>query len=79
MLVENCSSHIVLSKREHGYVEGSQHLRPTQFKESQYDTSVIVLRSKRCTDFDTEAFEADLRKAFKSRHLIELQQRRDND
>ncbi len=77
MLVKNCSSHIVLSKRDHGYVEGSQHLRPTQFKESQYDTSVIVLRSKSCRVFDTEAFEVDLREAFKSRHLVELQQRRD--
>lgn len=77
MLVKNCSSHIVLSKRDHGYVEGSQHLRPTQFKESQYDTSVIVLRSKSCRVIDAEAFEADLREAFKSRHLEELQQRRD--
>ncbi|KAK1737341.1 mRNA (2'-O-methyladenosine-N(6)-)-methyltransferase [Skeletonema marinoi] len=77
MLVKNCTSHIVLSKRDHGYVEGSQHLRPTQFKESQYDTSVIVLRSKSFTEIDAEAFEADLREAFKSRHLIELQQRRD--
>ena len=77
MLVKNCSSHIVLSKRDHGYVEGSQHLRPTQFKESQYDTSVIVLRSNSSTVTDTEAFETDLREAFKSRHLAELQQRRD--
>ncbi|KAL7499476.1 hypothetical protein ACHAWT_007757 [Skeletonema menzelii] len=79
ILVQNCSSHTVLSKRDHGYVEGSQHLRPTQFKESQYDSSVIVLRSKSCKDIDTEEFETDLRKAFKSRHLIELQQRRDCD
>jgi phosphorylated CTD-interacting factor 1 len=77
MLVKNCSNHIVLSKRDHGYVEGSQHLRPTQFKESQYDSSVIVLRSKSCADIDTKAFEANVREAFKSRHLVELQQRRD--
>ncbi|KAL7454392.1 hypothetical protein ACHAWC_006035 [Mediolabrus comicus] len=77
LLTKQCSSHIVLSKREHGYVEGSQHLRPTQFKESQYDTSVIVLRSKTDTNFDADAFESDLREAFKSRHMVELQQRRD--
>lgn len=77
ILAKQCSSHIVLSKREHGYVEGSQHLRPTQFKESQYDTSVIVLRSKTGTNFDADAFESDLREAFKSRHMVELQQRRD--
>jgi len=77
MLVKNCSSHIVLSKRDHGYVEGSQHLRPTQFKESQYDSSVIVLRSKSCAGIDTEAFERSVCEAFKSRHLVELQQRRD--
>lgn len=77
LLTQQCSSHIVLSKREHGYVEGSQHLRPTQFKESQYDTSVIVLKSKTDTNFDTDAFETDLREAFKSRHMVELQQRRD--
>ena len=77
MLAKQCSSHIVLSKREHGYVEGSQHLRPTQFKESQYDTSAIVLRSKTDTNFDADAFESELREAFKSRHMVELQQRRD--
>jgi phosphorylated CTD-interacting factor 1 len=77
VLAKQCSSHIVLSKREHGYVEGSQHLRPTQFKESQYGTSVIVLKSKTDTNFDTDAFETDLREAFKSRHMVELQQRRD--
>ena len=65
----------MLSNREHGYVEGAQHLRPTQFKESQYDSSVIILRSKSCAKIDAKAFEADLREAFKSRHLVELQQR----
>lgn len=41
-----CRSHIVLPAREHGYIEGGQHLRPTKYKDSQYSTSVIVLRSK---------------------------------
>ena len=75
-LVNRCNCHIVLSKRDHGYVEGSQHLRPTQFKESQYDSSVIVLMSKSCTEIDIGTFEADVRDAFKSRHVAELQQRR---
>ena len=33
---EFCRSHIVLKAREHGYIEGSQHLRPTKYKESSY-------------------------------------------
>ena len=33
---ECCRSHIVLKAREHGYIEASQHLRPTQYKESLY-------------------------------------------
>ncbi|KAL3792396.1 hypothetical protein ACHAWO_000977 [Cyclotella atomus] len=48
-LIDNthCNHHIVLPACEHGYVEGSQHLRPTQYKESRYNTSVIVLQSKK--------------------------------
>ena len=82
-----CKCHIVLPPREHGYIEGSQHLRPTQFKESQYSTSVIVLRTK-CSisgrrsmgddDEDTkELFEIELREAFSSRHAMEVAQRKE--
>ena len=77
------SKHIVLNAREHGYIEGSQHLRPTRFKESQYDTSAIVLQSKDAKEQEgnkvvgTE-FEADLRKAFASRHQMELEERRND-
>mmetsp|Transcript_24919 Transcript_24919/g.38537 ORF Transcript_24919/g.38537 Transcript_24919/m.38537 type:complete len:659 (-) Transcript_24919:120-2096(-) len=69
--------HVVLRSREHGYVEGSQHLRPTRFKESQYDTSVLVLSS--CTSWcklhNLDEFDQGLKAAFASRHLLELKQR----
>ena len=77
------SKHIVFSAREHGYIEGSQHLRPTRFKESQYDTSAIILQSRDAKDGDgdlnklvTKEFEEELRKAFASRHQQELEERR---
>jgi hypothetical protein len=38
--------HMVLEARQHGYVEGAQHLKPTKYKESPYDTSVFLLQSK---------------------------------
>jgi phosphorylated CTD-interacting factor 1 len=73
--------HIILNARDHGYIEGSQHLRPTRFKESQYDTSAIILQSKDAKEKDeialeTKEFEADLRIAFASRHQKELEERR---
>jgi phosphorylated CTD-interacting factor 1 len=74
----SCQLHIVLSAREHGYVEGAQHLRPTRYKDSSYDTSVIVLQSllARKQELNKEDFENKIRTAFKSRHTEELQQRR---
>jgi len=74
----HCISHIILSAREHGYIEGSQHLRPTKFKESQYSTSVIVMRSMKgdSIDWDAQSFEKDVRKAFASRHSKEIEMRR---
>jgi phosphorylated CTD-interacting factor 1 len=76
-----CKCHIILQPREHGYIEGSQHLRPTQFKESQYSTRVIVLRTKSSgkmgDDKDTaELFEKELREAFASRHAMEVAERK---
>ncbi|KAL7539800.1 hypothetical protein ACHAXR_009617 [Thalassiosira sp. AJA248-18] len=73
-----CRSHIVLPAREHGYIEGGQHLRPTKYKDSQYSTSVIVLRSKswKSTD-DAGLFEKELREAFASRHAMEVNLRRE--
>lgn len=74
------SKHIVLSKSAHGYIEASQHLRPTRYKESQYDTSIIILQSKRAKtkdDLTGETFETKIREAFASRHHLELSERRE--
>ena len=72
-----CRSHIILPAREHGFLEGGQHLRPTKFKESQCSTSVIVLRSKSWMDpDDARSFESELREAFASRHAVEMEQRK---
>jgi len=74
-----CKAHIILPPREHGYIEGSQHLRPTKYKESQYSTSVIVLttttKSKSWTG-KQELFETEIREAFGSRHSMEVQKRK---
>lgn len=74
-----CKKHIQLHAREHGYVEGAQHLRPTQYKESSYDTSVIILQSPdACGTNETEfkELEKSLRLAFSSRHKMELMERK---
>jgi len=76
-----CTTHIKLKSREHGYVEGAQHLRPTQYKESSYDTSVIVLQSLKARKYGLDEkkmkqFEKDLRLAFASRHKNELTERK---
>ena len=76
----HCVRHTVLSARDHGYVEGAQHLRPTRYKESQYDTSVILIMSSRAqSDYAISSeksvlgrLEKRLRKSFASRHLQEL-------
>jgi phosphorylated CTD-interacting factor 1 len=76
---EYCSRHVRLSAREHGYVEGSQHLRPTQYKQSSYDTSVILLQSPKARsdpNLDLQKLEEDLMGAFASRHHDEIQQRK---
>jgi len=74
----SCKLHLVLPAREHGYIEGSQHLRPTQYKDSNYDTSVIVLQSvcAQKQQFYKLDFETKIRAAFKSRHKEELESRR---
>jgi len=74
-----CTKHIQLYAREHGYVEGAQHLRPTQYKQSSYDTSVIILQSpdaRRTNETDSKELEKNLRLAFSSRHKIELKERK---
>ena len=72
-----CTRHIVLRAKEHGYVEGAQHLRPTRYKRSLYDTSVIILQSKKAQNLplDLKAFESSIRVAFAERHSEERQKR----
>ena len=75
-----CRRHIIFLARKHGYLEGAQHLRPTRYKESAYDTSVIFLQSQSAClaeAIDLEKFENDLRDAFASRHGVELAERRE--
>jgi len=73
-----CTLHIVLSAKEHGYVEGAQHLRPTRYKRSLYDTSVILLQSQKAQDAEPlhkERFESSIRQAFAERHSEEHRKR----
>ena len=76
-----CTKHIQLKAREHGYVEGAQHLRPTQYKQSSYDTSVIILQSPKAKKYgldktNMEQLEKDIRIAFASRHENEIMERK---
>lgn len=41
-----CVRHVVCRAQEHGYCEGGQHLRPTRYKTSRFDTSVFFLQNK---------------------------------
>ncbi|CAB9524933.1 Phosphorylated CTD-interacting factor 1 [Seminavis robusta] len=75
---KRCTLHIVLPAKEHGYVEGAQHLRPTRYKRSLYDTSVILLQSQAAqgnNNFDKTLFEEKIRLAFAERHSEEHQKR----
>lgn len=74
----HCRLHIVLHAKEHGYVEGSQHMRPTRFKESLYDTSVVILQSTKAAEqeLDQQLFVPKLRSSFASRHREETDARR---
>jgi phosphorylated CTD-interacting factor 1 len=77
--------HVLLPAKEHGYVEGAQHMRPTRFKESLYDTSVIILQSAKAREqhhkiFDAkEQIESKIREAFASRHREEVAKRKRRD
>ena len=77
-----CRLDVILPSKQHGYIEGSQHLRPTLFKESNYDTSVLLLQSqvarKHTNDTDWEEnFKADIKLAFDSKHKLEIIQRQE--
>jgi len=71
---------ILLKSRNHGYVEGSQHLRPTRYKESSYDTSVFIIQSKKAAaerkNNFIEQVEEGIREAFRNRDVEELNERR---
>jgi phosphorylated CTD-interacting factor 1 len=74
-----CRLHVVLASREHGYVEGAQHLRPTRYKQSPYDTSLIMLQTDAAhKEFSKKrkSFEKKIRKAFASRHEEEIIERK---
>ena len=73
-----CIKHIILKARDHGWVEGSQHLRSTKYKQSLYDTSIIILQSPRRGTNETrlENLESDLRLAFATKHNDELIERK---
>lgn len=71
-----CKKQIMLSARAHGYIEGAQHLRPTRYKESNYDTSVIFLQSKDLPSLDFTQLESDIRDSFASRHRQEIEMRK---
>ncbi|CAJ1954244.1 unnamed protein product [Cylindrotheca closterium] len=71
-----CKKHIVLKSRTHGYIEGAAHLRPTRYKESNYDTSVIFLQSQDLPSVNYTQLERDIRESFASRHNQETQIRR---
>ena len=78
-MIKQCRLHMVLASREHGYVEGAQHLRPTRYKQSPYDTSLILLQSEAAhKEFSNKhkSFEKEMRKAFASRHEEEILERK---
>ena len=77
----HCGLHMILPSRQHGYVEGAQHLRPTRYKQSPYDTSLILLQSEAASKelLDHETFQEEIRSAFASRHEKELQNRREGE
>lgn len=66
--------HIIIKARQHGYVEGAQHIRPTRFKQSAYDTSVLFLQSKAATAVEID--ELEIRNAFASQHEEEQVERK---
>jgi phosphorylated CTD-interacting factor 1 len=73
-----CTKHIQLEARHHGYVEGSQHLRPTMYKTSTYDTSVIILQSPKAKTPSSglKYLELEIPEAFASRHEKEIDHRK---
>jgi phosphorylated CTD-interacting factor 1 len=81
LLDQLSAKHYVLKSREHGYVEGAQHIKPTRYKQSGYDTSVFILQSKvaaiRVNLDERGEVEEQIRTAFSSKHEEEIQQRKE--
>lgn len=75
-----CRLHMTLSARDHGYIEGAQHLRTTRYKQSSYDTSVIVLQSslarRKDANLDTVSIKNQIKMSFASQHEVELKKRK---
>jgi Phosphorylated CTD interacting factor 1 WW domain len=68
--------HLRLPAKDHGYVEGAQHLRPTRYKASLFDTSIILLQSQRAFHDPLPAkFEEEVRAAMRNRHAQETKYR----
>jgi len=70
--------HILVAAQEHGYCEGSQHVRRTRFKTSRFATSVFILQNgaaRRAWPVDQAVCRA-VRAAFASKFEAELEGRR---
>jgi phosphorylated CTD-interacting factor 1 len=65
--------HFILESRDHGFVEGAQHLKPTRYKQSSYDTSIFILNSKAASKnmSDISQLETNIREAFRTKHGTE--------
>ena len=72
------TKHLRFKAQEHGYCEGSQHLRPTRYKTSRFDSSLFVLQNEAArTKWPlTSDVCRELRAAFESRFEAELESRR---
>ena len=72
-----------IQEREHGYIEGSQHMRPTRYKDSSYDTSVILLGSQDNSSIDSyglsKEFGLGLKRSFASLHSEETNRNKDQN
>mmetsp|Transcript_22951 Transcript_22951/g.33873 ORF Transcript_22951/g.33873 Transcript_22951/m.33873 type:complete len:499 (+) Transcript_22951:114-1610(+) len=73
-LREIASKEIVLEARNHIYVEGAQHLKPTRYKKSSYDTSVFILQSQKAdSTSDLSKLEQIITAAFCERNTPGLE------
>ena len=70
--------HEVIPQREHGYLEGAQHMRKSKFRIATQDTSVMWLANEAGARkwSPTKQHLVRLREAFKSRHSEELPKKR---